>query len=139
MQLPSERGILLFSVIDVEDEEKGYGCAGRLILNDKETDLQHIAYVMEEGEGAVNVQLENGRMDSFSKPKLCNKTGRWILRDNGRYSIVEYDPVRIKVLEEGNVWCYLLVVQWEGELVLLVLLPHRQFRSLSHFLPHAHG
>lgn len=98
-----KNGICAFSVTDVKDEEKGYGCGGRLILNEKESNLQHIAYVMEEGEGAVNVQLENGRMESFSKPELCKETGRWILRDNGRYSIVEYDPVRIKVLEEGNV------------------------------------
>ena len=106
-----ERMIELFEKKDrcafeaILDEEKKIGCCGRAIVRSIETGLERIGYVMEEEGDRLFIQLEGADDNriTIAKPSFDNDIGRWIFVDSGEYEWIEYDPIRIKVHESGNI------------------------------------
>lgn len=97
-----------FFARDRIDESKIYGCAGRVVLKlDDDHGLERKGYVMEEVDGdasKVRVYLEDNSGDiKINRPCFCNESGKWRFENGDGYEIVEYEPVRIKVLEGGNI------------------------------------
>ena len=52
-----------------------------------------------------SVILENEDAVEVEKPQFNKESGRWLYlsREADHYDIIEYDPVRIKILEKGNI------------------------------------
>ena len=98
-------GVCAFFTEGKEDEAKLYGCAGRAILKCKRG-KEGTAYVMDEGDGVFYLQLENGKDVEVPIPLFKSEIGRWDFSrcnsDDNEYRIIEYDPVRIKVYDMGN-------------------------------------
>ena len=102
IELFEKRGRCAFEAI--LDDEKKIGCSGRAVVRSIETGLERIGYVMEEEGDRFCIQLE-GDDDRITivKPSFDNNIGRWIFVDSGEYEWIEYDPIRIKVHESGNI------------------------------------
>ena len=49
--------------------------------------------------------MEYGDEIEIEKPRFDKETGRWIFysQDDDDYEPIEYEPVRMKVLERGNI------------------------------------
>ena len=45
------------------------------------------------------VALEDGGEIKINRPRFCSETMEWIFIHDRTYSIVEYEPVRLKILE----------------------------------------
>ena len=80
-----------------------------MVLRDRKDGKETIAFVMKEmEEDQVMIQLDQGGGNKveyvMERPTYLKETGSWIFPlHDPEYEVVEFDPVRIKVLERGNV------------------------------------
>ena len=105
-ELFAKNGVCAF-LVNVKNDEKNtsYTCAGRVIVRVKGTRKEGIGYVDKEEQNRFFITLESGLKIDVTKPFFEKETGRWIFGYNNedKYEIVEYEPVRIKILEKGNI------------------------------------
>ena len=99
-------GVCAFFTEAKDDERIMFGCAGRAVL-ECQRGKEAIAFVMDERNGVIELQLENGKEIEVAVPHFQAEIGRWDFSgcrsQCNEYRIIEYDPVRIKVFEIGNV------------------------------------
>ena len=103
-ELFAKNGVCAF-LAEVKNENKSYTCAGRVIVRVKGTRKEGIGYVDKEKDDRFFITLESGLEIDVMKPLFEKEAGRWIFcsGNEDKYEIVEYDPVRIKILEKGNI------------------------------------
>lgn len=98
-------------VRDRSDESKIHGCAGRMIIKWKQSGKEGIGYVMDEeeddeehgGNTSMVLQMEGTNEElKVNCPTFSNEDGRWVFSSERNFDIVEYEPIRIKILEGGN-------------------------------------
>ena len=98
-----ERGsISAFTVVDKNDSCKIVGCGGRFILSCRKTGMEVIGFVIEEKKNVLMVQLETNEEVEIQRPRYFEETDTWEYGCTDKYSVVEYDPVRIKLQQKGN-------------------------------------
>ena len=87
-------------------ERKRYTCGGKVVVKENRGKcLECIGYVLDEGDGKLNIKLENGEAAKMIKPKI-DEYGNWVYHhhnDDEQYQIVQYWPIRLKLLNSGYV------------------------------------
>ena len=88
-----------------ENEDRSFSCAGKVVVKKRGTRLEANGYVEKEEKNRFSVILENEDAVEVEKPQFNKESGRWLYlsRVSDCYDIIEYDPVRIKILEKGNI------------------------------------
>ena len=88
-----------------DNEDRSYGCAGKVVVKKRGTRLEANGYVEKEDKNRFSVVLENEETVKVEKPQFNKESGRWLYlsRESDRYDTIQYDPVRIKILEKGNI------------------------------------
>jgi hypothetical protein len=63
-----------------------------------------IGYALKEDVGKLNIKTENGDIAETMKPEI-NKLGNWVYHHHNdeEYKIVQYWPIRLKLLDSGYV------------------------------------
>ena len=98
-------GVCAFLTHDKEDSRIQYGSSGRAVLRSKDSGLQVVGFVLGESASGdvLELQLETNEMVHIPTPKFCNISEQWEYGFHSEYDVVEYDPIRIKVQEYGNI------------------------------------
>ena len=109
-----ERMIQLFTINEVcafvyVGEDAKYTCGGKVVLKHRVTNKQSIGYVMSEDNrtNKMSVQLESGLTVSLKKPTFGEQEdGTWgfgwdDINDDEQYNIMQYWPIRFKLLKSG--------------------------------------
>ena len=109
VELCTYNGVCPFEYISdgkISGERERYTCGGKVILKENRGRCrQCIGYVMHEGDGRLNIKLENGEAAEIDKPKI-DKFGNWVYHhhnDDEQYQIVQYWPIQLKLLNSGYV------------------------------------
>ncbi len=63
-----------------------------------------IGYVLKEDVGKLNIKTENGDVAEMVKPEI-DELGNWVYHHHNdeEYKIVQYWPIRLKLLDSGYV------------------------------------
>ena len=79
-----------------------YVVAGKVYLVHKDTGKECLGCVIDDNECTMNVTLESGINLKVPRPVFSNKDRSWHLPHNDEYKVVQVDPIRIKILQSGN-------------------------------------
>jgi hypothetical protein len=90
---------------DVGDRKR-YTCGGKLVLKENRGKCREcIGYVLNEYDDKLCIKLENGGDVEMIKPTI-DDFGNWVYHhhnDDEDYRIVQYFPIRLKLLNSGYV------------------------------------
>ena len=92
---------------DKNDEERTIQtCSGKVIIKEKNTEKEGVGYIMEEDryDGTIIILMESGIEFRMKQPVYDGLLGSWDVShcNDDSYEIIEYHPIRIKVLKSGN-------------------------------------
>ena len=90
---------------DNDGETHRYTCGGKVIVKEKRGRMREcVGYVMSERRNDIDIRLENGEEIIMVRPDI-NELGIWSYHnqhnDDCEYRIVEYWPIRLKLLNSG--------------------------------------
>ena len=108
IQLFTVNGVCAFEYIkdgENDGEKHRYTCGGKVVVREKIGRMREcVGYVINERRNEIVIRLENGEVVIMVRPDI-NEVGIWSYHnqhnDDCEYRIVEYWPIRLKLLNSG--------------------------------------
>ena len=80
-----------------------YVVAGKVYLVHKVTGKECLGCVVDDDGCFLDVTLESGVNLKVPRPVFSNKDRSWHLPHNDEYNVVQVDPIRVKIMQSGNI------------------------------------
>jgi len=105
MELFSLNGVCPFMMQDDGRRNVLYCCGGKVMLKEVSSEREGVGMVDDEDtNGNFVVKLEVGETTVIKRPTFVENFGTWDYSSchNEKYQMVQYDPIRIRILKSGT-------------------------------------